>query len=69
MLFAVERPMEDSWMSMALSGLSVKHMFEQILCMSLVLGDRGTESRSWMSLLPKDGQKRLKEIRHRFFMS
>ena len=69
MLFAVERPMEDSWMSRALSGLRVKHMFEQILCMSFMESDRGTESRSWMSPSPKDGQERLKEIRRGLFMS
>ena len=57
MLFAVERPMEDSWMSRALSGLRVKHMFEQILCMSFMESDRGTESRSWMSRVQRTGRR------------
>ena len=59
--------MADSLMGRALSDLSMKHMFEQIPCMSLVLSDKWTESRSWMRP-PKDGQKRSNEIRHRLFM-
>ena len=35
-------------------GLSVKHMFEQIFCMSFMLNDRRTESHSWMSTSPKE---------------
>ena len=68
-LSAVERPMADSLMGRALSGLSVKHMFEQIFCMSFVWSDRLAESRSWMSPSPKDWRKMSKEIRHGFFMS
>ena len=66
---AVERLMADSLMTRTPSVLIVKHMFEQIFCMSFVLSDRRTESRSWMSPAPKDGRKRSKEIRHGFFMS
>ena len=51
----------------ALSGLSVKPMFELIFGMSFVKSDRRTESRSWMSMSPKDGRKRSKETRRGFF--
>ena len=63
-----ERLMADSLMGRVLSWLSVKHMFEQILCMSFVWSERQTESRSWMSPALKDGRKMSKEIRHGFFM-
>ena len=54
--------MTDSVMGGVLSDLRTMHMFEQIPCMSFVLSDRRTESRSWMSPSPKDGRKRSKEI-------
>ena len=50
-------------------GLSVKHVFEQIFDMSFVSCYRRTESRSCVSPLPKEEQKRSKEVRHGFFMS
>ena len=65
---AVGRLMDDSLMRRTLSGLSVMHMFEQILGMLFVKSERRTESRSWMSPAPKDRRKRTKEIRHIFFM-
>ena len=68
LLSAVERMMADSLMRMTQSGLSMEDVFEQISCMSFVWSDRKTESRSWMSTLPKDGWKRSKEVRHGFFM-
>ena len=42
-------------------------LFELIFCMSFVLSDRLSESRSWMSMSPKDGRKRSKETRRGFF--
>ena len=50
-------------------GLSMMHMFDQIVCMLFVLSDRRPESRSWMSPSPKDWRKMSKEIRHGFCMS
>ena len=40
MLSAVERLVADSLMGRALSGLSMKYVFEQISCMSFVLSGR-----------------------------
>ena len=48
--------------------MSVKHMVEQIPCMSFVMSERRMESRSLMSPSPMDGRKRSNEIRHRLFM-
>ena len=48
--------------------MSVMHMSEQILGMSFGESERRTESRSWMSPLPKDGLEMSKEIRHGFFV-
>ena len=42
--------------------MSVKHMFEQIFCMSFMKSERRTESRSWMSPSPKEERKRSMEI-------
>ena len=61
-LSALERVMADSLMGRALSGLSLKHMFEQILGISSVMSERRTESPSWTSTSPKLGRKRSKEI-------
>ena len=44
-------------------------MFELILGMSFMLSDRRTESHSWISPAPKDGQKMSKETRHGLFVS
>ena len=55
---AAERLTADSLVGKALSSVSMRHMFEQIFCMSFIMSDRRTESRSWMS--PR--QRRAEEV-------
>ena len=49
--------MADSLAGKVLSGLSVKHMFELIFGMSLMLSKMRAESRSWMSPCQRMGRR------------